>query len=72
MSDTKCPCCGFSNHIEEPNFCQECGVSLTNYCTNDMCPFNNGDYIPIPFNAKFCPECGSESTFNSLGYFENK
>ena len=70
MSDTKCPRCGFSDHIKEPNFCQECGASLVNYCTNDMCNFNNGDDIPIPFNAKFCPECGSESTFKEAGYFD--
>ena len=72
MSNLECLYCGFSEHIEKANFCQECGNSLINYCTNDMCPFNDDDCIPIPFNAKFCPECGSESTFKSLGCFENK
>ncbi|WP_338630866.1 hypothetical protein [Clostridium baratii] len=66
----KCANCGFEKHIDDSFYCQECGASLENLCTNNMCDFNNGEAVLLPFNAKFCPSCGAESTFKSLGYFD--
>ena len=49
------------------NFCQICGVPTRNYCTDYF--FGDGDYQtcthsePLPGNARYCPDCGSESTF---------
>ena len=68
----KCPNCGFDEHIEDASYCQECGIYLINTCTNDMCDFNNGDSVPLPYDAKFCPICGTESSFKSFGFFESK
>lgn len=66
----ECPNCCFSDHIEDAVYCQECGAYLINNCSNDMCDFNNGGAIHLPDDAKYCPICGSESTFKSSGYFD--
>lgn len=68
----KCLVCGFEDHVEDAAYCQECGRSLINYCTNDLCDLNNGESIPIVYGAKFCPFCGSPSTFSDDGYFDEK
>lgn len=66
----KCPNCNFEDHIDDALYCQECGIYLINICENDMCDFNNGDAVPLPYDAKFCPICGCESSFKSFGYFD--
>ena len=70
----KCPNCGFEDHLdEEVKFCQECGIYLINNCSNDQCETNNNDEkFSLPNNAKFCPYCGSISTFNKEGYFNKE
>ncbi|WP_138186521.1 hypothetical protein [Paenibacillus alvei] len=61
---TKCMRCGFDDHIENAEFCQNCGLELEgNYCTNTNCNMNNGESIPCPVNAFYCPFCGSKTTF---------
>lgn len=67
-----CPKCGFSEHVEGAEYCQECGTFLINFCSNGICDMNNGDAIPLSENAKFCPFCGSESTFKESGYFDKQ
>lgn len=68
----KCPSCGFENHLEEAIYCQECGIFLKNLCSNDRCDLNIDERIPLPQDAKFCPYCGSESSFNEAGYFDKE
>jgi hypothetical protein len=68
----KCPNCGFEEHIDEAEYCQECGTFLINFCSSDMCDMNNGESVHIPENAKFCPFCGSESTFKEKGFFDKE
>lgn len=68
----KCKVCGFDKHVENADFCQYCGVILTNYCTNGNCDLNNGDSVPIDPEARYCPYCGSQSTFMEAGYFDDK
>ncbi|KEI15785.1 double zinc ribbon domain-containing protein [Clostridium haemolyticum] len=65
-----CPNCGFENHVDDAEFCQECGTYLINNCSNPHCNLNNGDNVPIPNDAKFCPYCGVESTFKEQGFFD--
>lgn len=67
-----CIVCNNDKHIEDALFCQNCGVSLTNYCSNDSCDFNNGEPILLDDEAKFCPACGSMSDFNINGYFDEE
>lgn len=65
---TFCPHCESEFECYEANFCPFCGESVFNYCTNkdcDMCPSNinyEEDWALKP-NYKFCPYCGSKSTF---------
>ena len=68
----KCANCGFEKHIDDSFYCQECGASLENFCTNDMCDYNTNDDEPfqVPSTAKFCPICGEVTTFKKLGYFD--
>ena len=60
----KCRICGFDNHVEDAEFCQKCGVGTNNYCTNDRCDLNNGDKIPVPYDADYCPFCGDLTTLS--------
>lgn len=66
----KCPNCGFGEHIEDAIFCQECGTFLINLCENEECEFYHDDPYELPYNAKYCPNCGKESSFKSLGFFD--
>lgn len=54
---TKCPVC--KNEMTDCNgeYCQICGIHITNKCTNPSCnSYLSGE-------ARFCPFCGSQSTF---------
>lgn len=68
----KCPNCGLEEHNEYAEYCEECGIFLTNLCTNDCCDLNNGDSVPLSPTAKYCYSCGNESTFNELGFFDKE
>ncbi len=75
MSKFVCPKCGFKSHVEEAEFCQECGTYLLNRCTNEQCTSNQVDvygFEGVPTDAKFCPYCGSETTFKQDGYFDKE
>ena len=66
MNNIICPKCGFSDHLDDANYCQNCGIELFNFCTNCDCDTNaqpSPEYQAIPFNAKYCPYCGSKSTY---------
>ncbi len=72
MDDFKCPNCNFNSHVEGAIYCQECGTYLFNHCSYDDCEFNDDDLdIPVclDHNAKFCNNCGSETTFKLKGFF---
>ena len=69
----KCPNCDFEEHLENVDYCQECGVCIINFCTNNNCEQNNDDNIQeLPANAKFCPYCSSESSFKEAGFFDKE
>lgn len=68
MSNIVCTNCGFDRHLENPAYCQNCGLELNgNYCPNEYCNFNNGESISLPLDACYCPDCGSKSTFFTEG-----
>lgn len=53
-----CPIC-LNNEIEEDSlYCSICGFPTYNECTEE--------HIPLPFNASYCPNCGSKSTIHEL------
>lgn len=62
----ECPNC----HNEETHingtFCQICGKTLMNYCSYSAC----SNTEPLPNNARYCPICGSHSTFYNAGYLK--
>lgn len=68
----KCLVCNFDNHVEEAEYCQNCGASLINFCSNDFCDLNNGDNSPLNSQAHYCPYCGSPSLFKESGYFDEE
>lgn len=66
MENVPCVKCGFSEHLSDAVFCQNCGIQLRNYCPDDRCEVNNVDnidYAALPSNALYCPYCGTETTF---------
>ncbi|MDI3311931.1 MAG: ImmA/IrrE family metallo-endopeptidase [Thermoanaerobacterium sp.] len=68
-----CPVCGNEEIGEDPDeqYCIICGTYLVNKCTHDYDEINNftGEIIKpacgkiVPGNARYCPYCGSETTF---------
>ena len=66
-----CVCCNKSFEWIDATHCPYCGTSIFNHCTNpncEMCPTNN-HHEPewsLKWNFKFCPECGSKSTFHDF------
>ena len=68
-----CYVCGFENHEDGAEFCEECGSEIYNYCSSSNCKRNreNGDQ-PCNQTAKFCPSCGSKTTFFLAGYLDDE
>lgn len=69
-----CIKCGFSEHEERAIHCQMCGTELHNYCSNPKCTLNDEGDEPLPCSstAKYCPWCGSETTFLQNKIFETQ
>lgn len=62
----ECPTC----HNEETNiagdYCQICGRNIVNRCSNFDCT-----HEILPANARYCPLCGTNSTFYNFGYLKD-
>lgn len=75
MKKITCVKCGLSEHLDDAKFCQNCGLELLNFCTNSDCDNNHmptDEYQAIPHDAKYCPTCGSKSTYyDFLNSFED-
>lgn len=52
-----CPVCKNEITDIDGGFCQICGTYISNECTNPACESD------LPGDARFCPHCGSPSTF---------
>lgn len=62
----ECASCHNEETAIDGDFCQICGNYLINKCSNYQC--TNNDILPS--NARYCPICGSFSTFFKNGYLE--
>lgn len=77
----KCPNCYNEELVTDANYCHICGTSAKNKCLGEL------DYVTqeycgacdtsknhnLPANARFCPYCGSDTTFkNILPSWENE
>lgn len=62
----ECPNCQNEETNIDGNYCHICGENLVNLCSYDNCP--NSD--PLPTNARYCPVCGSKSTFLEIGFLK--
>lgn len=67
----RCPACCFDNHVENAGFCQYCGAALINFCSSDDC-LHDDEVVVVPLDARYCPYCGSETTFKVEGYFDEE
>lgn len=60
----ECPVCHNTELTDSGTFCVICGNQLTNMCTNnETAPFSCSNSAPLPGHARYCPVCGSKSTF---------
>lgn len=55
----ECPTCHNGETEIEGDFCQICGLNLTNRCSNSSC---KNDRL-LPSNARHCPMCGEQTSF---------
>lgn len=62
-----CPICKNEDTSVKGEYCQICGTDLINKCPNENC--ENSSFLPT--NARFCPICGSKSTFYKDGILVN-
>lgn len=64
---SECPICKNEEHMSNATFCMICGKPAVNQCTSAILVYGNGDQCdhiePLPGNARYCPYCGSETTF---------
>lgn len=57
-----CPICENEETHIEGEYCIICGNPLVNTCSNEEC-----SHQILPSNARYCPVCGSETTFYRRG-----
>lgn len=65
----ECPVCHNTELYAKGQFCMICGNSLVNLCSEAQEPYSPScqNTEPLPGNARYCPFCGSESTFLQRG-----
>lgn len=66
----KCPHCG-QEHDDAAKFCQNTGKPIekqTLVCSNPMCDYRE----PLPFDAKYCPLCGTPLVHSDMSLFKNE
>lgn len=68
-----CPVCKNEEHVSDAEFCMICGKPVINQCTFALqvdvpIEYHQCTHLePLPGNARYCPYCGSESTFLENG-----
>lgn len=65
----ECPVCHNTELYSKGQFCIICGNSLVNLCSEAQESYSSScqNTEPLPGNARYCPFCGSESTFLQRG-----
>lgn len=58
----RCPACD-NEQTAFGTFCIICGKSLVNMCSGEPYQRTSDCEYPLPGNARYCPHCGSETTF---------
>ncbi len=71
----KCPVCG-NEELSSGVFCKICGSYVINKCEpqnefGTLEPCRESIAHPLPGNARFCPYCGSKTSFFNLNYLSN-
>lgn len=61
----QCPRCKNEDTRKNGEYCQICGSLLVNHCSNNECSYDS-----LPTNARYCPQCGCESTFFRSGFLK--
>lgn len=61
---TVCPQCQNEDISDDADYCEICGASLINRCTNPECKAIGSG------KARFCKKCGSETEFGKNGYLK--
>lgn len=65
----ECPTCNNEEHLAGADFCMICGKPAVNQCTSALAENVPSEYYqcphdePLPANARYCPYCGSTTTF---------
>lgn len=60
----KCEICGNNEIVEDAEYCHICGSPVVNRCSaNDYQQCYKATQKLIPINARYCPYCGSKTTF---------
>ena len=67
MRAVLCPNCKNEDIDKTHNFCMVCGCNIINQCTNFDCEFEGA----LPGNARYCPYCGSHSSFYNSGVLQD-
>lgn len=62
----ECPTCHNEETNIEGDYCQICGENIVNRCSNYDCTHDI-----LPANARYCPLCGTNSTFYNSGYLKD-
>ena len=67
----ECPVCHNTELIDNGTFCMICGSSIVNTCGEEFPP-NRTAFCgtSLPGNARFCPFCGSPTTFFNKGFLD--
>ncbi len=63
----ECPNCKSETTIKDSEYCITCGNSIINFCSNYGC---SHERVPLPGNARYCPYCGEQTVFFTLGYLK--
>jgi RNA polymerase subunit RPABC4/transcription elongation factor Spt4 len=53
--------------VKEDRFCIRCGAPLKNKCTKEKSLMHKGCYKVNKADAKYCADCGTETTFSQWG-----
>ncbi|WP_018934471.1 ImmA/IrrE family metallo-endopeptidase [Gracilibacillus lacisalsi] len=66
-----CPVCSNEETNIEGDYCTQCGTYIVNKCSVTDVDWNDNEYHtcpdPLPGNIRYCPSCGSKTTFLENG-----